>query len=468
MKTGKQFNPQFSLGGLGGRVEHWNWEDSLMWAFDYSGPTWTQHHDIEVLPNGNVLLLAIEAKGSLEPIQAGRDPALISNNTVWSEYLVEVKPLGPDSAEVVWEWHAWDHLVQDFDAQALNYGVVQDHPELIDLNFVPGIVSRDWLHANSVAYNAELDQVMLSIANFNEFWIIDHSTTTAESAGHSGGLRGKGGDLLYRWGNPVTYRRGDSTDQKLLFQHDAHWIGAGLQDSGKVILFNNGVGRAYSSVEIISLPQSAPGEYLLAPGQPYGPAASDFIWTANPPGSFFSKIMSSASRLPNGNLLISHGADGYGFEIDGSGQQVWRYQSPVTSQGITPQGTTPAPGISTVFRMRRYAPDFSGFDGRDLSPGDPLEPGFNINDCLAVLTGQEGSPEASGWHIYPNPVDDFFILETGNARPVSILVHDLMGNVLFAGEVSRNIRIETGGWPSGIYQVTGSNNFRARVLKIVH
>ena len=84
------------------------------------------------------------------------------------------------------------------------------------------------MHTNAVAYNAELDQIMLSIHAFSEVWIIDHGTTTEEAASHSGGKRGKGGDLLYRWGNPRAYRTGTNVDQRLFAQHNAHWIPEGL------------------------------------------------------------------------------------------------------------------------------------------------------------------------------------------------------------------------------------------------
>ena len=58
----------------------------------------------------------------------------------------------------------------------------------------------------------------------NEIYVIDHSTTTEEAAGHSGGLSGKGGDILYRWGNPQNYQRGNSQDQILISQHSVNWI----------------------------------------------------------------------------------------------------------------------------------------------------------------------------------------------------------------------------------------------------
>ena len=102
-----------------------------------------------------------------------------------------------------------------------------------------GGVSADWNHVNSVQYNAELDQIILSSHNQNEIWIIDHSTTVEEASGHTGGVYGKGGDFLYRWGNPSIYGRGTSNDTKLGGQHDAHWIANGLPGAGNILIFNN-------------------------------------------------------------------------------------------------------------------------------------------------------------------------------------------------------------------------------------
>jgi hypothetical protein len=94
-------------------------------------------------------------------------------------HLIEVDPA---SGTTVWQWHVWDHLIQDADPTKENYGQVADHPELIDLNYGgtgrPG--NPDWNHINSIDCHEELDQVLLSVHSFSEIWVIDHSTSTPE------------------------------------------------------------------------------------------------------------------------------------------------------------------------------------------------------------------------------------------------------------------------------------------------
>ena len=141
--------------------------------------------------------------------------------------------MNPETDEIVWEWHAWDHLIQDFDSTKANYGVVADHPELIDVNYFTNNGNPDWMHANAIDYNENLDQVVISNPEFNEIWIIDHSTTTAQAAGSTGGSAGRGGDLIYRWGNPMTYGHGDSTDIQLHYQHNPNWIDDFVPSSGQ-------------------------------------------------------------------------------------------------------------------------------------------------------------------------------------------------------------------------------------------
>jgi hypothetical protein len=189
----------------------------------------------------------------------------------------------------------------------------------------------DWMHVNAVDYNAELDQIALSSPMFHEIWMIDHSTTTKEAKGHTGGRWGKGGDILYRWGNPRAYRNGTSLDQRLFFQHNIQWIPKGRSGQGHLLVFNNGAGRKpveYSSVDELVPPVDKDGNYIRPKRGPFGPEKPLWSYTAPNKKDFYSWFISGAQRLPNGNTLINAGAVGTVFEVTPEGETVWKFSNP--------------------------------------------------------------------------------------------------------------------------------------------
>jgi hypothetical protein len=362
--------------GRGG-VHEIAWDGTVVWDYTYS----TQHHDYELLPNGNVLMITRESKTYEEAVAAGRNPALVEETAgLRPLHVIEVAPTVPTGGTIVWEWHAWDHLIQDSDSSKANYGVVADHPELIDANWPGSSASSNWFHTNAIHYNPALDQIILSSRVFNELWIIDHSTTTAQAAGHTGGNSDQGGDLLYRWGNPEAYRAGTALDQMLFLQHDAQWIEPQLLGGDNILVFNNGsTARPYSSVDEIVPPVNG-YNYWLTPGSPYGPAGPVWSYVAPVPTDFYASFISGTQRLPNGNTLINDGPHGTFFEVTPEGETVWKYVNPVTSTGLVYQGDPIPPRVgggtgldNAVFRCYRYGTNYPGLDGRDLTPGDPIE-----------------------------------------------------------------------------------------------
>ena len=159
-----------------------------------------------------------------------------------------------------------------------------------------------------------------------EIWILDHSTTTAR--GSSGGRYGHGGDLLYRWGNPVTYGRGEENDKQLFALHHVLWIPEGMEGAGNLTVFNNGGERGWSSVMEISPPGNGDGTYPLADGEPWGPEEAAWIYEADERESFNAPFISGAVRLENGNTLICSEPQGRFFEVTTEGEIVWEYLGP--------------------------------------------------------------------------------------------------------------------------------------------
>lgn len=182
-----------------------------------------------------------------------------------------------------------------------------------------------------------------------------------------------GGDFLYRWGNPIGYDAGTELDQQLFLQHDAQWIPPGLPGEGNVLLFNNGgQGRLWSTVDEIETTVDGNGHYPQpAPGVAHGPSAASWFYIADPTGDFYASFISGAQRLPNGNTLICSGPQGRLFEVTTAGEIVWEYISPVGNAGPVAQGE--AADGNNVFRCTRISADYAGLQGRDLTPGPPIE-----------------------------------------------------------------------------------------------
>jgi len=338
--------------GWGGRVELLDWDGRVAWRYDYADDQRVQHHDVEPLPNGNVLLLAWELVGEDEAIAAGRDPELLRDGELWPEHVVEVDPR---SDAVVWEWHAWDHLIQDRDPAKPNFGDPAVNPGRIDLNYVTNAGISDWMHANSVAYNPELDQIVLSVRAFHEVWIIDHAVSTEEA-------RGPAGDLRFRWGNPAAYGRGDVAPRTSFGQHDAEWIAPGLDGAGRISVFNNGtLYRPYTTVEEL-VPTMSGREYALDESGVFDARIGRVVWPSEPDPEFYAHHTSGAQRLPNGNTLIADGPHGVIFEVTPAGEKVWEYVNPFFDQGteVIELDELEVFKKRRIFRAERYPPEYAG------------------------------------------------------------------------------------------------------------
>ena len=386
------------------------------------------NHDFLKLPNGNVLLLVRGGKTREEAIAAGANPEFAHFIRIKYNDLLEVRPTGESDGEIVWEWSVWDHLVQDFDPTKPNYGAIAEHPERIDLNFLLENMSErhgsqpsvDWLHANAIDYNSELDRIMLSARNFSELWIIDRSATMEEARGHSGGDSGMGGDLLYRWGNPRAYGHGTLADQRLFWQHQTHWIPPGLPGAGNILLFNNGLEyagdeRFYSSVDELAPPVDG---YRRAPNSPYPPLELEWTYVAETPTDFYAPVLSGAQRLPNGNTLVVNGPAGTIFQATPDGRIAWQYISPSAGDTHLRQSERPAQTVGAfatpygdlvpflnnrVYRAYWYPPDHPGLQALDLTPGAYIEDFPGIYDRVgdAAIAGAFGDPIAdSDFDIY--------------------------------------------------------------------
>lgn len=451
LRLGYVQNNFINAGGIGGVIEKLDWNGNVLWNYQISDSTQSIHHDILGLENGNVLVFAWTVIPDTVAIAQGRNPERITPS-LYSEKIMEIQPIGTDSGMVVWEWKVWDHLVQSYDNTKPNFGPIAANPQLIDLNYKSSSTDPDWIHFNSIDYNPTLDQILVSCLNFNEIWIIDHSTTIAEAAGHTGGNSGKGGDLLYRWGNPQSYNVDSATH--LFGQHDAHWIKDGLPFANQIMVFNNGNGRTggnYSTVEIINPPVIGFGYDTTLP---YLPTSPSWIYNDNNQYNFYVAAVSSAQMLPSGNVLVTNGLQGTIFEIDSIGNKVWSYINPVSRFGIVNQGTTP--NQNQLFTTTYYPTDFPGFIGKTFDAPALIENSNSLAEsCSGLVNINQLPSNLLGYKLFPNPSTSHFQLQLdGNPATLEIDLVDYQGKTILqqAYQNPNNlVQIDLSDFPKGLY-----------------
>ncbi|MDD3320237.1 MAG: aryl-sulfate sulfotransferase [Paludibacter sp.] len=463
-----------SGGGEGGRIEEYDWDDNLVWELDFSTATYMQHHDIHILPNGNIIMLVIEKKTLAECAAAGfntanfqLDPKTQQLPTiVLPDYVAEIKPTYPKGGTVVWEWHTWDHLIQDFDATKLNYGTPKQHPELVDCDGDGKKLPAFWNHMNSIDYNEQFDQIALSVRGNSEVWIIDHSTTTAEAKSHAGGNRGKGGDLLYRWGNPICYGAGTASDQRYFQQHDVEWVKPGYPGAGNMTCFDNGLGRGgstiYSTVDEFTPAVDANGNYAITVGSKFLPATYSWFYQADAISPMYSENISGAERLPNGNTIICSGTIGEFREVTADGQVVWKYVCPVQLNGVITQGVAPDVDaaradetMNSVFRVYKYPLDYPAFTGKTMTPGDFIEKypsGINdVNNTSNLL-------------VYPNPFSTKINLQNAVGDESFELINSI-GQTIWSG--NKIVEQDLSNISKGMYFLKIKNKSNTQVTSLI-
>ncbi len=389
-----------------GLIQKINPDGSVFWEFEYTSSTVLPHHDIEPMPNGNVLIIAWEVKSAQEANAVGFN----TTREVWPVHIIEVEPSGERGGNIVWKWHVWDHLVSENP---------EDHPELISVDVKDARdesqMGGDWLHINGISYNPESDQIVISSHFTDECYVIDHSTTTQEAASHSGGNSGKGGDILYRWGNPGNYdTQGDHYFDVI---HCSWWIPKGYPGEGNIMVFNNGAGDRQSEIVEIKPPIDANGNYIITSGQAFGPSAPTWTYTES---GFYSNHLGSCQRLPNGNTFICEATEGCLLEVESDGDVVWDYD--VGSQ---------------VARAMRYASDYKG-----LGP-------LGITD----IKQKSVSGENVLIQNYPNPFSTETTIRFNNiTNCAQVKIFSLNGKELFSKTIKQNrCKWHAKNQPSGTY-----------------
>ena len=484
-KTGNSFTG----GPICGKVQKVDYNGNIVWDYVYSTTSYCSHHDICPMPNGNVLLIAYERRSAAEATAAGANNAI----EMWPDKIVEIQPTGATTGNVVWEWKAWDHTMQNVDPSKPNYvSNLAEHPERLNINYKQ---AKDWLHMNGVDYNPILDQITFSSHNLNEWYIIDHSTTTAEAATSSGGNSGKGGDILYRWGNPLAY--GAPGTAVLNVTHDAHFIPEGVPNAGRLAGFNNrGVSNTISAADEIILPRVG-YNYTITPGQAFSPAS----YTKRHACSGGTSNMGSTQQLPNGNQLICIALSGKIYEVTANDAILWTKiagGSVSQSKMYSPcYVSNQAPALPTISASGNVLTSSSGATYQWYKNGDPIAGATNAtynatsNGVYVVrITDANGCfyQYSTGYrvasfpndvafidlskqsNVYPNPSEGLIRLSHVDVfgRNPDVVVYDMQGKLVYSSLYTQEINLTY--LPNGFYsiRVRGESGQATYKIQILH
>lgn len=296
-------NGHLVYAGVPKTIIEYDWDGHVVWTHEGIGSI----NDMRVLPNKNRLLIAHEPIP--EEYQKKVKDVEIAPWWPLRKRGSEEHQLGADlyevnlKGEVVWEWHAYNHL---------------------DLNlFSPATPEGDWLHANSAAplpenqwYDAGDERfrpgnILLNARNINMMYIIDKKTKKIV------------------WEGTHNYKGG------MAHCHEPEMIEKGLPGAGNIILFDNGLFTRH---------RTHTGQTFIIE---LNPVSKEIVWIYETHGyaniKFFSKTMGTQKRLPNGNTYISEDNKGRLFQVTPNGEIVWEYvnRGGTTRPSVIPYDFTP-------------------------------------------------------------------------------------------------------------------------------
>lgn len=472
-------NPGNALtgGGMTGRLQKLDYNGNILWDWTHSSSTYCLHHDHCILPNGNILAISYDVHNATDLANAGCTSTLTS---IQAEKIIEIQPVGTNSAVIVWQWNVWDHLVQNVTPTLSTYqSSIVNHPELLNINYK---TAKDWMHMNGIDYNPILDQIVVSSHNLNEWYVIDHSTTTAEAASHSGGKAGKGGDFLYRWGNPLAYQAVGSPSI-LNVTHDAHWVPEGCPGAGNFSGINNkGVTSPSNKTCADAItPPRVDYNYTLTPGSAFTPSTYGYRHQS----TGYSSNMGSVEEFPNGNRMICLATAGTIYEIDAAGNTLWSK----STLGSTPQShryttcylNNPAPSQPSVSLngsdlVSTNATTYQWYYNGNLIAGatsqsyTPSQNGYYVvrttdaNGCVFVysasflfgtLTALHSQTELNSFSVFPNPSNGSFQINV-DLKNFEITVRTLTGSEVYKARDQKEIDLSD--LAEGVYLITVSGN----------
>ena len=317
-----------------------DWDGNIVWVFNRyervkdprQKPVWMarQHHDFQregnpvgyyvpgmdpLVPEGKTIMLCHKNL---------RNPK-ITDKLLLDDTIIEVTWDG----KIVWEWICSDHFDEmGFSEEAKN--TIARNPNTRNVGGGMG----DWMHINSVSTlgpnrwfdsgdeNFHPDNIIWSSRQANILAIISKNT----------------GRIVWQIGPDYTATSALRKLRQIIGPHHVHMIPKGLPGEGNILVFDNGGWAGYGAPNPGSPTGTLNALRDYSRVLEFDPVTLEVVWryTAREAGfvtpgdgnKFYSGFISSAQRLPDGNTLITEGADGRIFEVTAEHEIVWEYISP--------------------------------------------------------------------------------------------------------------------------------------------
>ncbi len=253
----------------------------------------SMHHEINPLPNGDIITISTELHdvgGFTQPMCGEAPEQFTGTYQLISDVIVEFEP---DTGKVVHEWHLADYFhpqTNPADSNICPFAPAFAVPVFMYAAF--GDV-KDWTHANAVVYDPKRNALLVSVRHLNAVLAIKYEDDA----------NGKSGDVLWRLGPGGDFTLAGPGE----LQYHQHAVE--VQDDGSILLYDNGndrPGTDANSPDVNQHPYSRAVLFSLDDSNKTVTQKWEMrsVIDGRPLYAFF---VGDADHQPNGNILIDNG-----------------------------------------------------------------------------------------------------------------------------------------------------------------
>ena len=317
-----------------------DWDGKVVWKFDKKelvdddgDKRWIarQHHDYQREGNpvgyyvpgmeaktesGNTLILCHEDVYNKK----------ISEHRLLDDVFIEVDWEG----NIVWEWHVSQHF-NELGFSEIAKNVLARNPNIHE----NGGGQSDWMHINSMSVLGPNKWYDAGDERFNPENII----WDAREANIMAIISKKTGKIVWKIGPDFTESKELRIIGQIIGQHHCHMIPKGLPGEGNILLFDNGGWAGYGMPSRCSRDGGKADLRDHSRVLEIDPTTLEVVWEFSgrtfggmmgivADSKFYSPLISSAQRLPNGNTLICEGCYMRMFEVTPDKEVVWEFIAP--------------------------------------------------------------------------------------------------------------------------------------------